>query len=320
MSYSRFGKVFLVCIALQWMGSAAQAQQDPSWESKQERPRIGPEVAPRDSTEVRQRARPEWHAVSGEARVTRPEWHAVSGEARRSRNTTTVTVRSEDCSDCFSPCPDSTSAIEKLDPEEAYCEDESGLNRIRFDQSRFMMSQVFFPGMDPTGVNCGGSKPISKNGITVCGCYEVVNSRLVMNPFLQSEQYCLHKGKFFVAENCQSGIKAVDGFGMRETHCSLTKASKEKLKVIRYVQKKQRFSIPRKVPMPIPGSGMPGMVMPGFGFGMPGMEMPAMNHSESEPNRRASESRSKTPTSRPVDSVDSDSSDADNAAQKASDR
>ena len=139
------------------------------------------------------------------------------------------------------------------------------------------------PFMDPTLLNCGmGSKPVKRKGITLCGCYEFFGSRLQINLTLQPGQLCLSKNKFYIATKCEmkktaviSGNQTQVGPNEHEAtpilfsdYVCFEKASKEDLKLIRWIQKNQRFPEPKQGTGPVPPIGVPGMGMPGMGVPM----------------------------------------------------
>jgi hypothetical protein len=145
------------------------------------------------------------------------------------------------------------------------------------------------PFMDPTVLNCGmGSKPVKRKGITLCGCHELINSKLQTNPALTEGQLCLSQNEFYIASKCEmrktaviSGSQTQVGpnehvatptVSVPEKVCELEKASKEDLKLVRWIQKNQRFPVPKHGSGPVPPIGVPGMGMPGMG--MPGMGVP----------------------------------------------
>ena len=68
---------------------------------------------------------------------------------------------------------------------------------------------IMFPMMDPNQVLCGPSKPVTHKGVTVCGCKEVINSKIVTNPILQEGQYCISEGKFYIAKKCSAPLDSV---------------------------------------------------------------------------------------------------------------
>lgn len=148
--------------------------------------------------------------------------------------------------------------------------------------------------MDPAGVFCGlASKPVKRKGITLCGCHEVNGSRLQTNPNLVQGQLCLSRDKFYIATKCEmKKVELMSGNTRQEGHyehvatptisteeksCQLEEASKEDLKLVRWIQKNQRFDLSKKgaagmPPIGLPGMGMPGMPMPGS-VPPPGMPM-----------------------------------------------
>jgi hypothetical protein len=63
--------------------------------------------------------------------------------------------------------------------------------------------------MDPNLVLCGPSKPVTHKGVTVCGCKEVINSKIMTNPILQEGQYCISEGKFYLAKKCSDPFEWV---------------------------------------------------------------------------------------------------------------
>ncbi len=145
------------------------------------------------------------------------------------------------------------------------------------------------PFMDPSNLNCGmGSKPVKRKGITLCGCYEVLGSRLQTNPNLLQGQLCLSKNKFYIATKCEmKKVELISGGTRKESShvhvanptisgqekfCELEEASKEDLKLVRWVQKNQRFPAPKHGSGPVPTIGVPGMGMPGMGI--PEMDVP----------------------------------------------
>jgi hypothetical protein len=141
------------------------------------------------------------------------------------------------------------------------------------------------PFMDPTLLNCGmGSKPVKRKGITLCGCHEMIHSKLQTNPALTEGQLCLSQNEFYVATKCEmkktaviSGNQTQVGpneheatptVSVPEKVCELEKASKEDLKLVRWIQKNQRFPEPKQGTGPVPPIGVPGMGMPGMGVPM----------------------------------------------------
>ncbi|MBU6152735.1 MAG: hypothetical protein KGP28_00405 [Bdellovibrionales bacterium] len=149
-------------------------------------------------------------------RATKKEIESVAGSAQSTATThvaTTSKSSAEDadaeCVECNRSCSSRISEVSKNKGGTIYCMGDSGPSIMGMGPGGPMIQPIAFPGRNPDLVFCGSSKPVKKRGITLCGCDELIDSKLVTNPLLTDGAYCIRGDDFFIAEKCKESFDGI---------------------------------------------------------------------------------------------------------------